>query len=56
MTQSNSVGRFVLQRVINSAILKTLFMFGRGSVDSFHKPRALTVLLSPRTERPEIVG
>jgi len=51
MTQSNSVGRFVLQRVINSAILKILINFGRGSYDSFHKLRALTVLVSPRTDR-----
>jgi len=50
MTQSNSVGRIVLQEVISYEILKTLIIFGRWSFDSFHKLRALTVLVSPRPD------
>jgi hypothetical protein len=50
MTQSNPVGRIMLQGVINSEILKTLINFGRGSVDSFLELRALTVLVSPKTD------
>ena len=50
MAQSNSVGRIVLQGVINSVILKALIIFGRGSVDSFHELRALTVLVSASTD------
>jgi hypothetical protein len=50
MTQSNSVGRTVLQGAINSAILKTLIIFGRGSAAPFRELRALTVPVSARTD------
>jgi hypothetical protein len=50
MTHSLLACRNVLQGVTNSAILKTLIIFGRGSVDSLHELRALAVLVTARTD------